>query len=468
MTNRNRLRERLLIVGITSFFLTLLTLLAFSPAVFAQSRDEELDEQLSILYDVMEYIKDNYVDEDKAQTDILVQGALKGMLEALDDPHSMYLAEEDMEDMEETTTGKFGGVGLYILKGEKGVTVARPIPGTPAYRKGIIAGDTIIAVEEESVIDMNIDDVVKLLKGPAGTKVTMTILRGESKTFDVTVERAMIEIPTVKREMINDETGYLEILQFTPLTFEQVEDGINYFIKENYSSLVIDVRSNPGGLLSSVIDITDFFFEPGDIIVSTRSRNPSEDRIYRAKNKPVVDKDITIVVIIDKYTASAAEILTGALKDTGRAYIIGETSYGKGSVQQVRYAGDGGLRLTVARYYTPADISIDGIGIEPDQKVEKTELSDEEQAAMETLYEKDTITDFIVQNPNPTKKEIDAFIKKIQKEGIVLGERYIRKMIRNEINRTKNDPPVYDLDYDLELQEAMKYLEKNNQKIGSK
>ncbi|MBN2442380.1 MAG: S41 family peptidase [Spirochaetales bacterium] len=462
-----KLRERLLIIGITSFFITLLILLAFSPKVFAQSKDPETEDQILLLYEVLEFIKENYVDEEKAQTDILIKGALKGMLEALDDPYSMYLAEDDMSDMEETTTGKFGGVGLYILKGDKGVEVARPIPGTPAFRGGIVAGDFIIAVDEESVLELTIDEVVKRLKGPAGTKVTMTILRGESKTFDVTVERAMIELPTVKQAMIKNKIGYMEILQFTPITYERVVDAIEYFKKEKYNSLIIDVRSNPGGLLSSVIDITDLFFKPGDIIVSTRSRNPFDDRVYRAKEEPIVDPDFPIVVLIDKYSASAAEILTGALKDTHRAYIIGQTSYGKGSVQQVRYAGEGGFRLTVAKYYTPSDISIHGVGIEPDLKVEKDKPSKEEEASLEDLLESNAVELFIKNNPQPDEKAIKGFIQKLRKDGIIVKDRYIKKMIRNELNKTNNNPPVYDLDFDLELQEAVKYLEQKKQKIGS-
>ena len=153
--NSNKLKERLLIIGMTSFFLTLLILLALTPTVFAQNRDEELEEKLELLSDVIDFVRENYVDEDKAQIDLLVEGALKGLLEALDDPYSTYLTEDDMSDMEETTTGKFGGVGLYILKGEKGVEVARPIEGTPAYRAGVVAGDVIIAVEDESTLDMS-------------------------------------------------------------------------------------------------------------------------------------------------------------------------------------------------------------------------------------------------------------------------------------------------------------------------
>lgn len=461
---RNRFRERLLLIGITSFSLSLLVFLAFSPAVLAQTQDEELEEQVDLFHDVLEFVKDNYVDEDKAKLDILIEGALKGMLEALDDPYSMYLTEDDMADMEETTIGKFGGVGLYIIKGEKGVDVARPIEGSPAYKAGIMAGDIIVAVEGESILDLEIEDVVKMLKGPEGTEVTMTIRRGESKTFDVTVKRAMIELPTVKKAMIKQHIGYLEINQFTPLTEERVEDAIKYFKKNKYSSLIIDVRSNPGGLLSSVIDIIEYFFLPDEVIVSTKSRNPFEDRVYRAKDEPIVDTDIPIVVLIDKYSASAAEILTGALKDTHRAYIIGQKSYGKGSVQQVRYAGKGGFRLTVAKYFTPGDISIDGIGIEPDKVVKDEDLTDDEKKSMDKLTENSIIEEFVKKYPKPTEKQIKKFIQTLRDDGNVLRERYIRKMIRNQVNKTNNNPPAYDLDYDLELQEAVKYLEQKIKK----
>ncbi len=457
MKNRN---EKYIIGGITTACIVIIILLAFSPTLIAQSKDDELDEQMLLFKNVLEYIQDNYVDEKKVETKSLIQGALKGMIESIGDPHTAYLSEDEMKDMSETTTGKFEGVGLYIRKHVQGIEVAQPIPGTPGFRAGVQAGDIIIAVDDKSTVDLRVDEVVKMLKGTPGTKVKVTILRGESNTFSISLTREKIELPTVKKAMILNEIGYLQIYEFTPLTFERVKEALNYFIEKKFKALVIDVRSNPGGLLTSVIDIGDLFFPQGTTVVSTKSRFPEEDRTYKTRFKqPLVAKDIPIVVLIDKYSASAAEILTGALKDNGRAYVMGEKSYGKASVQQIHSLGSSGYRLTIARYYTPSEISIDGIGIKPDKEIKEETLTEEEQAALTKISEKGLVADFIKKNKAPTEKDITTFIASLKTSGIELRERFVRKLIRNELNRTNNNPPEYDLEYDTVLQAAVSYLQ---------
>jgi carboxyl-terminal processing protease len=193
-------------------------------------------------------------------------------------------------------------------------------------------------------------------------------------------------------------------------------------------------------------------------IVSTKTRFPEEDRNDVTKTKALVSKDITIVVLIDKYSASASEILTGALKDNKRAYVIGEKSYGKASVQQIQYLGEAGYKITIARYFTPSGINIDKIGIIPDKTVEEEKLTKDEQAALEKILQKGQVEDFIKKNPTPAEKEITEFIKGLKNAGINLGERYIKKLIRNELNRKNNNPPEYDLEYDIVLQEAVLYI----------
>jgi carboxyl-terminal processing protease len=453
------IKEKLFLIIVTSVSLVIIILLVFSSRLLASTQDTKLEGKIDEIRDVLMFIRGNYVDEEKVKLDTLVEGALKGVLDSLDDPYSAYLSEAEMMDMEETTTGKFGGVGIYILKGEKGVEVARPIQGTPAYKAGINAGDVIISIEGESTQDLSIDDVVERLKGEPGTRVKMTVLRGESSIFEITVIRAMIELPTVKKAVMPANIGYLQIIQFTPHTLQRVEEALIYFDEKKYKALVIDVRSNPGGLLSSVVDIADLFFPKGSLIVSTKSRNPLEEEVYRAENDAIVSEDVPIVVLIDKYSASASEILTGVFKDTHRAYIMGEKSYGKGSVQQVRYLEDGGFRLTVAKYYTPANISIDGVGIEPDRVIEEEELSEKEEKSLEMLLEDDAIQRFVQQYPDPTEGEIKEFISTLRKRGNIVRERYIKNLIRKELNRTNNNPPVFDLEFDIVLQEAVSYLE---------
>ncbi len=452
-------KERLVWTGLTGALLVVVLLFSFTTSALAQSADKQSQQMLGLFYEVFQFVQRNYVDEAKTDPKLLVEGALKGMFESLGDPHSAYLAEQEMRNLTDTTRGEFGGVGLYILKTTRGVEVARPIDGTPAYRAGLHAGDLIVAVMGEPALELSVDDVVKRLRGAPGSNVTMTIRRGESATFDVTITRAIIEIPTVRSAMMANGIGYLLITQFTPNTAQQVREALAAFDKQHYTSLVIDLRSNPGGLLTGVVDVADFFFDRGTLIVSTRSRIASENRVYEARGRSIVPRDKPIVVLIDRYSASAAEILTGALKDYGRATIMGEKSYGKGSVQEVVPIETGGFRLTTARYYTPSGTTIDQVGIQPDRAVTQPDYTDEEIASARKLSDTNAVQNFVKENPKPSEATISAFIQKLKGEGITLREDRIRKSIRDEANRVAGASPVYDLDFDKVLQEAVRFLQ---------
>ncbi len=457
MPNANN-RERLVWTGLTGALLVLVLLFSISTSALAQNADRDTQRLFGMLYEVLQFVQRNYVDEGKTDSKLLVEGALKGMLESLGDPHSAYLDEQEMRSLTDTTRGEFGGVGLYILKTNRGVEVARPIDGTPAYRAGLLGGDLIVAVDGKPALDLAVDDVVKLLRGAPASNVTVKIQRGESVVFDVTLRREMIEIPTVRSAVIPDGIGYLLLTQFTPNTAPQVREALQGFERQRTSSLVIDLRSNPGGLLTGVVDVADFFFDKGSLIVSTRSRIAGENRVYESRGRALVPRDMPVVVLIDRYSASAAEILTGALKDHGRATIMGEKSYGKGSVQQVVPLETGGLRLTTARYYTPSGISIDQVGIQPDRVVTQTEYSDAEIESLRKLIDSNRVQQFVQQNPKPSQASVDALISQLRSEGTVVREERIRKNIRDEVNRIAGVSPVYDLDYDKVLQEAVGFV----------
>jgi carboxyl-terminal processing protease len=455
---RTLFKERTLWIVVTAFLAAVIVLISFVPKVLAGNQEAETQRLLSTFFEVFRFVQENYVDESKVDPEVLIEGAMRGMFDALDDPHSAYLSAEEMRDLDDTTMGRFGGVGLIISKIDRGVEVVSPIEGTPAYRAGVNAGDLIIAVDGESVVDLNIDEVLSVLRGEPGSSVTMTIIRGKNLRFDVRVVRDMIEVPTVRQDMIPEGIGYLRIIQFTPLTAERVEEAIRQFGDNGYDSLIIDLRSNPGGLLSGVIDIADYFLSKGPI-VSTRSRIAAENHVfYAASRNTIVPADLPIVVLIDRGSASASEILAGALQDTGRATIMGEKSYGKGSVQQIKRVGDAGFRLTMSRYYTPLGKNIDQIGITPDFPVQEPEFSDEEEQALSRIIEEELIKDFLSRYPNPTDQEISSFEQDLEKTGISLGDRYVRRLVRNELNRTNNNPPVFDLEFDVVLQEAVNYI----------
>ncbi|MDA3938609.1 MAG: S41 family peptidase [Spirochaetia bacterium] len=458
-------KERFFWIILSAFLIVFSGVSFFGPNLLAYQSNSETREYLDKFEYLFQFLVENYVDE--VPLEDLYEGALKGLFESLDDPYSYYLTADDMDDMNDTTTGKFGGVGLYISKPAPGntlenpldrfVQVVSPIEDTPAYRAGVHAGDYITKIEDESVVELSIDEVVDRLRGHPGTDVLVSILRGNDIEFEITLTRAIIEIPTVKEAMLPGNIGYLRIIQFTPFTAERVKEAIRYFDSNSYTSLIIDVRGNPGGLLGSVADIGDFFLSSGPI-VSTKSRIRNENEVFRATRKILVPENLPIAVLIDKGSASAAEILAGALKDTGRGTLIGETSFGKGSVQKVMGFHDGGLKLTIARYYTPGDINIDKIGIDPDREVKEKELSDEETESLGRILKENLVAEFIENFPDVNQNAQKNFIRGLQKDGIILEDRIIEKLIRNEYNRNLDIPPVYDLDFDIILQEAVRMI----------
>ncbi|MEW5814108.1 MAG: S41 family peptidase [Spirochaetota bacterium] len=460
--------ERLTWIGTSAGLLVILTLVTFIPSALAETNSGKTQQYLDLFSQIFRFVQNNYVDEMEPKK--LFDGALKGLFESLNDPHSTYLTAKDMQELGDTTSGKFGGVGLYISKSVKGqdneppapdyspyVRIIAPIEDTPAAHAGISAGDLITKIGDESTEDMTIDQVLEKLRGAPGTDVTVTIMRGEKMTFQVTLKRALIEVPTVKQAMIPGGIAYLRIIQFTPLTESKVREAIEFFNAHNYKALIIDVRSNPGGLLTSVVDTADLFLSEGTI-VSTRSRVASENAVFTARRSVLVAENIPMVVLIDRGAASAAEILAGALKDTQRAYLIGEKTFGKGSVQQVKSFSEGGFKLTMSRYFTPSGVNIDKIGITPDKEVKEREFTEEETKSYKRLIEENAVPAFVKSNPNPGNQEINTFITNLKKTGLVLEDRILKRLIKNEVNRTNNSPPVYDLEFDIVLREAVRML----------
>jgi carboxyl-terminal processing protease len=468
-TSTEKRKERKLWVILSTVLSGIMILLVFIPTVAPQPRETDSDELLDVFEQIFHFVENNYIDQ--VDPEELLEGALIGLFESLNDPYSAYLIEEEMRNLnDKALSGEFGGVGLYISKqlqngeetGPVFVEVVSPIEGTPAYKAGITGGDLIISIEGDSTEDLSLHEVVSRLRGKPGTKVTVTIQRNKTIVFDVDIERAMIQIPTVKFDVLPDKIAYLRIIQFTPFTAADIQEAIQSFDAANYVSLVIDLRSNPGGLLSSAVDVADLFFESGTI-VSTRSRVLNMNTVYSASSGAKVPEDKPIVILIDGGSASASEILAGVFKDNKRASLIGETTYGKGSVQQVHPLGKTGFRLTMSRYYTPSGVSIEQVGIEPDLLVEEPELSEEEIESYSKLIAENTIVNFVEEYEDPNYEQIDRFILELRDDGLLLEDRIIKRLIRNQVVRTSPSPPVYDLEYDIVLSEAVKYLQENTQ-----
>ena len=354
------------------FFYTFSLLIQFP--VQGAPKNKETYEYLDLFGQIFDRVRSSYVDE--VTDEELIEKAIDGMLTGLD-PHSGYMNEEVWEEMQMDTQGKFGGLGIEITMEEGFVKVISPIEDTPAYKAGVIAGDYIIQIEDTPVFGLTLNEAVELMRGKKGDSITITISREGVEPFDITIIRDFIKIQSVKNE-IYDDIGYLRITSFT----EQTEGDLIKSIKKIKNELnqkdkgyILDLRSNPGGLLSQAVKVTDIFLKRGEI-VSTREREIKNIIRYRAKNGDMIDNK-PLVVIINNGSASASEIVAGALQDHRRAIVIGTQSFGKGSVQTIipfkksNSQDVAGIRLTTARYYTPSGISIQGKGIVPDIIVEQ-------------------------------------------------------------------------------------------------
>lgn len=461
--------ERYVWVGITAFLLMAVVTVVLAPRILAQDREADRRELLAAFQKVFDFVQQNYVDEGKADPKLLVEGAIKGMIDSLGDPYSSYLTGEDLRALEDTTTGEYSGIGVVITKEESsvGAEVVTPIEGTPAYRAGLTAADLILRIDGEDVKELTLNDIVNKIRGPLGTELTLTVQRGKDLVFDVKVKRENLEVPTVKRAMVSDDIAYVRLTQFTPYTARYVREALRFFDQSSYRALIVDVRHNGGGRLDSVIEIADLFLDRGPI-VSTRGRDRSETRVWNARvSDTMVRADVPMVVLIDGASASASEILAGALKDTTRATVIGTTSYGKGTVQQLRNFDGFDLKLTMSKYYTPADVSIDGKGIVPDIEVKDEELTTAEQAPYDRLVREGRIRTFVEATAagNPTEAQITAFLATLKRDGFEIRERFLRKLIRDAVNRHNNNPPVFDLDYDVVLQRAVEFLDQRISQI---
>ena len=342
------------------------------------NRSSSVYEQLDLFGDIFERIRAQYVEE--VDEEELIEAAINGMLTSLD-PHSSYLPPEDAEDMRVQTRGEFGGLGIEVTQEDGFVKVVSPMDGTPAQEAGIEAGDFITHVDGESVLGLTLNDAVDLMRGPVGSDIVVTVVReGEEEPFDVTITRDTITLTAVRARTEGD-TVVLRVTTFNDQTFPNLRDGLEEQIEEaggmdSVNGIVLDLRNNPGGLLSQAIRVSDAFLEQGEI-VSTRGRDPAEGDRYNASEGDLAGGK-PIVVLINGGSASASEIVAGALQDHRRAIVVGTKSFGKGSVQTVMpLRGNGAMRLTTARYYTPSGRSIQALGISPDIVVHQPPRAEE-------------------------------------------------------------------------------------------
>ena len=373
-------------IGIKNF--SFIILLSIASVHLSANETEVPTDKIQQFVDVYKKIKDQYVDE--IDDEQLFNYAIEGMVTNLD-PYSDYLSQDDFSELKIGTTGKFGGIGIEITMEDGFVKIISPIDDTPAKRIGLKAGDLVIEVQDISLKDKSLNDAVKLMRGEPGTKVKVKILRNkESKPLDFEITREIIVSKGIKTDIFNDDIGYLRLSSFQSNSTTNVRNAIYDLrknTKNNLSALILDLRNNPGGVLGSAVGISDLFLKSGKIVY-TKGRTNNSDLEYKANSEDILE-GLPLYVLINEGSASASEIVAGALQDNKRAKIFGEKSFGKASVQSIQEMFDGSaLKLTTARYYTPNDRNIHGNGIEPDVKIEFEELEKPNQSLPDP-YNKD-------------------------------------------------------------------------------
>jgi carboxyl-terminal processing protease len=381
-----------------------------------KEKNKEKDEayrNAELFTQVMEIIRKDYVDGEKLSYQDLIFSALKGMLSSLD-PHSQFMDPSTYEEMKQETGGQFGGIGVVIGLKDGVITVISPMEDTPGFKAGLLPGDKIIRIEGRSTERMSLPDAVKQLRGPPGTRVTITILRPKTREVkDLSIMRANIKVESVKdAKLVSDKIGYIRITQFNEPTTDEFERALVKLEKDGMEGLVIDLRNNPGGLLESAVDVAGKFLPRGELVVYTEGRNAAVKTLYRVREGKLHPK-YPVAVLINAGSASGSEIVAGALQDTKRAVIVGETSFGKGSVQSViPLRGGAAIRLTTAKYYTPSKRVIHEHGITPDVIVP---MSDEDMNQL-MLQRTQTPAENPEGKPPEEKKPEEKALEKIDKK----------------------------------------------------
>lgn len=393
----------------------------------------------------------------------------KGLFSGLNDEYSAYVVSQEAADFSEETTGMYGGIGAYISKNfleyrdfskpeTYMVNITSVFPGSPAEAAGLRSGDLVSHIDGNAVDDMEATDASRALKGEPDTPVVLTIKRG-STVFDVTVIRKIVSVPTVSTARIDPSIGYLRITQFTNSTGEQVRKELETFSEEGISALILDLRDNPGGIVDSALTVADMFLSDTPI-VHVNSKQASKNRTYMASSQTVFPASMPLVVLLNKGSASSSEILSGALKDNGRAVLIGTTSFGKGLIQLVSPFGDGYYTLTTSQYRTPNGNDIHKVGIAPDIEVGEVTIQEEDMGTYMEFINSGAVTEFIEEHPGYSDDNLRLFMETVVGPEPPLDPEVYRLLLRREYIYAMpyDDRPIIDPEFDPVLKKAIEYL----------
>jgi len=443
---------------------------SFGVLVNGNAQSSSMYENFEIFSSVFQSIRAYYYDASKVDPKELIHGGIRGMLNSLDDEHSTFMDPAQIRNLREDTRGEFGGLGIMIGLRNKRLTVISPIRDTPAWKEHLQAGDVITHINGKSTKGITLLEAVSKLRGRIGTKARIKIAReGRDDLFEVTIVRARIQIETVKYKYLKaDRIGYIRISQFSRNSATLLRKAVSSFRKKGHMrGLIIDLRNNPGGLLSAAFDTSNLFLSRG-LIVYTKGRDISQAQRFRADRfSTVIPENIPMVVLVNRGSASASEIFAGAMQDTGRAVLIGEKTYGKGSVQSLLPLSDGSsLKLTVALYYTPSGRQIHNKGLQPDIKITISEYSKAQQKSLAELINKRYLALFLKKYRAYSARDLSAFMARMREKGIMLPRHEIERWLYWEKSKIGKQP-IVNLKFDRPLREAASMIRRGMIKVQS-
>ena len=385
LTNSSRILKKILISAaiIVALFFAFISGIFFGESKALDQRVVEISNagvgqpqgtDFSVFWKAWNIINEKYVDNDNVLTQDKIWGAIEGLADSLGDPYTVFLPPQESELFAENMRGNFGGVGMEVGIRDDMLTVISPLKNNPAEKAGILAGDKVLAVDGKSTADLNIDEAVSLIRGEIGTTVNLTMLRdGVSGTLDIDVVRGNIKIPASEFELLDNGVFIIRLFNFSAVSPDEFRAGLRAFLEEGSGKLILDLRGNPGGFLSAATDMTSWFLPAGKVVVSENHRDNGDDIIHRSKGYDIFKDDLKFVILVNQGSASASEILAGALQEYGKATLVGAQTFGKGSVQElVNITDNTSLKVTVAKWFTPNGVSISDGGITPDVVVDVT------------------------------------------------------------------------------------------------